>query len=652
MRHFIKWFGRSAALGTAGYRVNQVNDMKVIPIHDVTSEYLDQTRDEGSALAVRQLLSRRARSGVQDQAVVLWRDMGDFGTLSKADSYDANVRWLGSRPWIRVVTAQQVADNQINYVGQDGNTYGTWGTEDRGTGKDLKQTAKDYVDWATGESYDNWYNKLKALNLGASSPFGQVGVDGHANAAWTAANGVSSLSLQKVARAVIGGAMFQTAFYQPNTNQAIDLRKFSTGDYINPASLANQSLADFAKNTQGQARFAKVFERVQAWATSATAATRGKQELDVDLDGAVEYLLFNSRIFAVFEAKGGRMTAAWLRDPATGKIWQVAGNFASYANTETDVEGPSNFVGTTTTLSAYRTSGFKDWWATGGTFGGGNNNAVNSDYSVAPAGDAGWTFTTSGIAKTISLPDAWSGNISAAYTLSGPNQLYVRFGLAPNLLDLMKNGHANLGNEQVTLDNKRVNLVNNASGDGPVRAFVQASANSSINAGASDKDSSGFTTINRRNQAQTHQVEVAITGNTTVVFGFDQGTDLTQPTDSDNDGMDDSWEIDNFGDLNRDGTDDADGDGLTDRQEFILLSNPNNAASGRPIVGVSPVSGGFDVTFPTQSGRNYQVQSRDDLASGTWTSIGTPISGNGSNRTYTDETSLTRRFYRVVVSKP
>jgi hypothetical protein len=660
MRHFRKWFGRSAALGTAGYRINEVNGMKVIPIHDVTSEYLDQTRDEGSALSVRQLLSRRARSGVQDQAVVLWRDMSDFGTLSKADSYDANVSWLGSRPWIQVVTAQQVADNQINYVGQDGNTYSTWGTEGRGTGQNLDQTAKDYVDWATGESYDNWYNKLKVQNLGASSPFGQVGVDGHANAAWTAANSVSSLSLQKVARAVIGGAMFQTSFYQPNAGQGIDLRKFSTGDYISPASLANQSLADFAKNTQGQARFAKVFERVQAWATSANSATRGKQELDVDLDGAVEYLLYNSRIFAVFEAKGGRMTAAWLRDPSTGKIWQVAGNFASYANTETDVEGASNFVGTTTTLSAYRTSGFKDWWATGGTFGTGNSAAVNADYTVASAGDAAWTFNTAGISKTISLPDAWSGNVSAAYTLSGPGQLYVRFGLAPNLLDLMKNGHANLGTEQITPDNKRVNLVNNASGDGPVRAFVQTSANSSINAGATDVGGATFTTVNRRNQAQTHQVEVAITGNTTLVFGFDQGTDLTQPAaDSDADGLPDAWELENFGNLDRDGSADFDSDTLADREEYVVGSNPKDATSGFPALAVESTGDTFRVTFPTVAGRVYTVMARTILDSGDdWAPVSNvgngqsnPVTGDGTTKDVT-ETGLGNtpgRFYRLEV---
>ncbi|MFM8788791.1 MAG: hypothetical protein ACKOEI_02850, partial [Chthoniobacterales bacterium] len=227
---------------------------------------------------------------------------------------------------------------------------------------------------------------------------------------------------------------------------------------------------------------------------------------------------------------------------------------------------------------------------------------------------------------------------------------------------LMKNGHANLGGEQVTPDGKRVNLVNNASGDGPVRAFVQASANSSINASASDKDSSGFTTINRRNQAQTHQVEVAITGNTTVVFGFDQGTDLTQPTDSDNDGMDDSWENEFFGNLNRDGAGDFDGDGLSDFKEFILGSDPKNAASGRPAT--LKDANGFHVTFATATGRTYTVLYRDNLSSGDWIAVDNanvangqtnPVGGTGSEITVTDTSatsSVAQRFYRVQVTKP
>lgn len=41
------------------------------------------------------------------------------------------------------------------------------------------------------------------------------------------------------------------------------------------------------------------------------------------------------------------------------------------------------------------------------------------------------------------------------------------------------------------------------------------------------------------------------------------------PTDLDNDGMADSWETSNFGDLTRDGTGDFDGDGYTDLEEYI-----------------------------------------------------------------------------------
>jgi hypothetical protein len=660
MRHFLKWFGRSAALGTAGYRINEVNGVKVIPIHDEASAYLDQTHDEGSALAIRQLLSRRARSGVQDQAVVLWTDMGEFSTAAKVSSYDANVRWLGSRPWIRVVTAQQVADNQIDYVGQDGNTYTTWGTETRGTGQDLEQTAKDWVDWATRENYDNWFNKLSSNNFGANTNFGRVGVSGHANAAWNAVNSVSSLGLQKVARAAIGGAMFQSAFHFPSATT--DLRKFSTGDYIYPAN-NTETLADFAKNTQGQARFARVYGRVQEWASTANTITPGKQAQDIDLDGQEEYLLYNSRIFAVFEAKGGRMTAAWLRDPNDGKIWQVAGNFASYANTDSEDEGASNVTVSNgiTSVNAYRTSGFKDWYKIGGNAGAGANADVNATYTVSASGTAAWTFSQGGISKTVSLPNNWSGDISAAYALSGPSRLYVRFGLSPNLLDLMKNGQANLQTSLV--GNERFNLLNNSPSDSQVRAFVKTSAGSTINNSPDVTDkAASFTTVNMRNQAQTHQVEVEITGNTTIVLGFDQGTDFQDPATQVTDGIPNTWWNENGIPTNeRVAAADRDGDGLTNMEEYILGSNPNNASSGRPQVAATHNGETFRIEFPTVAGRTYRVMGRDGLGSGSWTEVtnvqqgtglsASPVTGDGTTKVLVEQGvgSKPARFYRVDV---
>lgn len=654
MRHFLKWFGRSEALGTPGYRLNEVNGMKIFPIHDVTSAYLNQTLDEGSSLPVRQLLSRRARSSVQDQVVSLWSDLGDFASDTKASNYDANVFWFASRPWIRVVTAQQIADGQVIYKDTNGNPQATWGTVNRGTGNTLVQTAKDWVDHATQENYDNWYNGsayeegLRNRTFGATTPFGQVGVSGHANDAWNAVSQVYRSNLQDVARAVLGGAMFQTAFHNTTNN---DLSKFSTGDYINPDTGAGQTLADFARNTQGQARFAKIYARVQEWAANANASTLAATAEDIDLDGANEYLLYNNRVFAVFEKKGGRMTAAWLRDPSSGNVWQVAGNFASYSNTDTENEGDGNFTGNTT-VDAYRTSGFKDWYALTG--GNGSSAAVNADYTVAPAASGmGWTFSQGGISKTITLADATTGNLTAAYALSGPDKLYVRVGLAPNLLDLMLHGQAYL--QTTATGDTRLDLANNAPG-GTVRAFVETSAGSKISTDASDKDASGATTVNMRNQAQTQQVEVEIIGNTVITLGFDQGNNL----DTDEDGLPDQWEMDNFGILDRDGAGDFDGDGLTDKQEYALGTDSKSAASTwRP--SVTRDGAGFHVTFPTAAGRAYTVKYRDSLTAGQWaalTHLGdgetNPMEGTGINRTVTDTTagSAAQRFYRVEVSLP
>jgi hypothetical protein len=638
MRHLLKWFGRSSALGTDGYRLNQVNNLKVFPMHDVTSEYLASTLDEGSTLPVRQLLSRRARSDVQDQVVVLWRDFGDFADNAKASSYDANVRWLASRSWIRVVTAEQIAANQISYKGQDGNTYTTWGTVNQGTGRTLVQAAKDWVAWASTENYDNWYNRLRDSNFGATDTFGRVGVNGHANAAWNAAQSVTTPNLQSVARAVIGGAMFQTGFHFPAT--ATDLSKFSTGDYINPASQVGQTMADFARNTQAQTRFAKVYEHVQQWNSTATASTLGAQAADVDLDGQNEHLLFNSKVFAVFERKGGRMTAAWMRD-GSGKIWQVAGNFAAYSNTDTEDEG-------TTNETAYRTSGFKDWYSLAGATG--SSAGVNGDYTVSPAtGKTGWVFARGGVTKEITIDSATVGELKAAYTLTALDKLYIRFGLSPNLLALMLRGHEGFTSEVVE-NNTRVSVAN-ASGSEVVRAWVDAPK---INAAAIDTATT--TTVQRRNQAQTHQVEVELTGSGThlVTLGFDDGSDAPPVTD----GIPDAWWNEyNVPANERVASADRDGDGLTNMEEYILGSDPNNAASGRPVTVKD--TNGFHVTFPTATDRTYTVLCRDNLEAGDWTTVdnipdgqSNPVQGTGAEITLTDTSATSgveRRFYRVQV---
>ncbi len=646
-RHFVKWFGRTSALGTDGFRINEVNGVKIFPIHDVTSEYLDDIKDEGAAQPVRELLSRRSRSSVQDQVVVLWRDMSDFASNTKASSYDTNVRWLSSRPWVRVVTADEIVSGQVSYKGTDGNMTAQWGSVDRGVVGNLTQTAKDWIDHATQENYDNWYfgssfeEGLSNRQFGASSVFGQVGVSGHANSVWQSLNSTSFYTgLGNLAKASIHGAMFQTGFHNTTNN---DLSKFSTGAYINPDTGSGQTLADFARNSQAQTRFAAIFAGVQQWANEASSSTLGTVAADVDHDGINEYLLFNARVFAVFESKGGRMTAAWMRDPLTGRLWQVAGNPVSYSNSDSEEEGASNFLPSTATVSAHRTSGFKDWWTVDGS-NNGSNAAVNAVYTVAPAATGtGWTFTSGGITKTIRIPHATSERLHATYQLTGLSKAFVRFGLSPNLLDLLLRGQSGLAPE--ISSPTRVNLTN-TSGQDIVRAFVEGPQ---VNAAATDIGGSPFTTVLRRNQAQTHQVEIELTGAGPheISLGFDLGTDLS---DSDNDGMPDSWETTEFGNLSATASGDHDGDGLSNLTEYIFGSDPTLASSGQPATQVVQDETGFTFSFPTILGRNYQPKVSPDLLS--WSNLGDPISGDGSTKSINDPTPDTRRFYRVIISLP
>jgi predicted glycosyl hydrolase (DUF1957 family) len=43
LRHLLKWFGRTPALGTDAYRINQINAMKCFVINDGLGQYMFQT---------------------------------------------------------------------------------------------------------------------------------------------------------------------------------------------------------------------------------------------------------------------------------------------------------------------------------------------------------------------------------------------------------------------------------------------------------------------------------------------------------------------------------------------------------------------------------------------------------------------------------
>ncbi|MBS0658101.1 MAG: hypothetical protein JSR82_07630 [Verrucomicrobia bacterium] len=681
-RHLFKWFGRQESVGNNGYRLNRINGVNCLVINnDGTANLLGANDDNGLNYQLRALFNRKARSGQTDQVVVLLSNWDDFGTKTFADAYDRSIRWLASRPWVQLVTPDQIGSGQVDLSVPADGLGDTWGTVDRGTQSALARVQRDYIDHATQEDYDNWYfgqagreeslsDKRFNLRTGVQvpQPYGLLGFGAAStvvNATWTAVQGISNAGwadgLRQLARLTYGNSLFTLAFHNQTNN---DLSKFSTGAYIYP-DISSQSLASFSKAAQSQTRYAAIYKRVSDWGAAALANAYTNSAVaeaaDVDLDGENEYLLFNDRVFAVFEALGGRMTAAWVRDLATGEIFQVVGNHASYSGSETEEEGfPNTASGD---AAAYRTSGFKDWFAN--FTGGGGQTYTNDLYTVAPAaGGAGWVFTSSDgkIAKTIALGPR-KNTLAASYALSGISTLFVRHGVSPNLLDLVYHGQANLSAPLVVSGG--VDVLNTTA-TAQVRASLRCLTASSYNAGAvDDEPGSGvnFATVAMRNQAQTQQLELQGTNGMTFTLGFQTGPTLSN--DSDGDGLPDWWEQ-QYG-LNPNDPNGANGangvqsaDGLTNYQKYVFGLDPR-VASGAPLTAATRLSAtSVSVNFPTKPDRVYRIEWANSLTSGTWTPVGPDYFGNGTSMSYTDDGTETgsppgpgvRRFYRVRVSLP
>ncbi|QTN33380.1 hypothetical protein HZ994_14000 [Akkermansiaceae bacterium] len=677
MRHLFRWQGRNTALSDDGYRLNRYHGVECFVINDQAGSYRYQNLDNGFPGPWRNLFLRKARSGTQDQVLVIQNFWDEFGNFDNAAAYDRNLRWAANHPWIRIVTPEQIVDQEID-INRDG-VGDQWTAIDRGS-PSLPKVSQDYIDHATQENYDNWYlgqpgreegliDKRFSIRTGVPLPAGmaygmQTLGDGKlADLSWNAVaalNGDSGTqSAMFLARATAHTSTLLTAFHNQRNN---DLTKYSTGVYTSPDTDYN-TLSPLSTRSQPQIRFAAIYSSVQAWAAAPPAAAVA-ESVDVDLDGEPEYVLKNPRTFAVFEALGGRMTAAWVRTPGTGDVYQVVGNFLSYNDRETEEEGTSNDDGLGNT-GARRTSAFKDWFAAGP-----NSNYVNSLYTATASGANGWTFTTADgkIAKTVTLSDA-TGKLTASYQLGGGiTKLFVRFGLSPHLEDLLVNGQANLVSPAPSGGRKE---IRNTSLSHSVGAAIVTSgvglSGASVNPQAIDASpSAGIPflpdTIRMRNQPQTEQVELEGTG----TFSFALELDSTL-TDADMDMLPDDWETtynlsssdDGSTDIDNGPNGDPDKDGVSNYREWLFGMNPRlSDAEQLPTLKLTRItSGSVEIEFPTIPNRLYRIWQSATLEPQSWTEItpalntfGLPADPAYKRIDPAPSANQTRRFYRLEIA--
>jgi hypothetical protein len=670
VQHLRRWFGYNASVGQDAYRINRINEVYCFMVSGQANDLRFSNLDNGTTLQMRQFLNRRARSGEwsgqHPQVLVFQSNWEDFGDNSKADAYDKNLAWMASRGWIQFVTPDQILNNEVDISTPPDGAGDAWNHANRGTGLTLSKTGHNWVQYSSQGNYDNWYvgsglnqglqHHHFQMRPGTNLPdeYGMLYFGGLVSNAWDQVLALPDGPLARLAQAVMHASVFQTAYHNQSQNP-VNMTRYTLGDFAYPDD-SYDTLADFARIAQSQTRMAAVYERVDDWAAVAGSLT-GTQTAteDVDLDGEEEYLIYNDRLFGLFERIGGRLIAVWTRERISGDVFQAAGNFVSYAGVDTEEEGATNLM-SNGSVGAYRTSCLKDWW-------GGTTKYINDLYSFVPVAN-GWQITSSdgAVRKTVELaPRSWAFAVS--YQLSGSmvgQVLYVRNGLSPNLYDLLLNGQRTLSRE---LNNGGVMRVMNTNYETTVESFIgygDSGHTTAFNASAVD-EGNGHTnwTMRMRNQAQTHQVELYGTNAFSFSLGF-----RAQPSDWDADGMPNTFEdVNSLSPTNNtDGTVDSDGDGLANALEYIANTDPNNDSDYLQSTAASASPTGITVRFQTKSQREYTVWYGDaNLRNANWSlATSNAIMGTGGiyewidtgAATDPDPSLITNRFYRIQVGVP
>jgi len=125
--------------------------------------------------------------------------------------------------------------------------------------------------------------------------------------------------------------------------------------------------------------------------------------------------------------------------------------------------------------------------------------------------------------------------------------------------------------------------------------------------------------------------------------------------DTDGDQMEDAWEMAFFDTLDRDGTGDADGDGLTDADEYRTGTDPTNEGSVLRVLALSALGDGdVKLIWSAEPGRPYRVQYKEEAGTPGWTDLPGDIVSRGGQATKIDDTAgaSMKRFYRVTLVAP
>ncbi|GEM_PF-674722 len=545
--------GIDTTIGEQAYqhKVHKINGVYCFMINDREDNSKFWNQDDGLRIDTRYTLLEKARSSDQGQITVIFDDWEAYGGRSFTDPQGNNnyvlwhktARWLAMHPWIQVTTLKdalaQARANESAWVID----HGTVVNKEPSTYEWLRHACKDNVS-NPKQSYDNWYygtsfsggeqdfysyvpNVIGATPLPSGLKQGDLNTSNSLMAlTWAAVQGMPAGRLKTLAEFSYAAMIYETAWHDE------DQAGYQGSGYKPPwpsDDTSYDAISGWALKLQNHTRDVGVIVAAAHWATNVLSAGFGTntvtRQVDLDFDGENEYVIANNLLYACFEKYGGRLIKTfaldWCPDVQRYDAREIIGSPISNPGDATEAE-LANADGYFNRCSAFRDEGQQD-----------------QTYTATPRSN-GFTFAYGGTSKTITLAHG-RDTLDAAYTASGTT--WVRFGLVPNNLDLLMNGHAVL---QSDAGAAYYGLKDTNAGG---RVYVKLGANATRNATPAN---AGY--LNRV-QALTEQVEVQGAGN----FG------VSLAASRDNDGIPDSYEEAN-------GLNPAVDDGEAARLNYLLAS--------------------------------------------------------------------------------
>ncbi len=325
----------------------------------------------------------------------------DFGQAgAPANSYDANISWIKSQSWIQPI-----------HIGEAAKWWGVDYLYDSDPWNDPPIIQIDYAAYPelhswTGGTYDNWYydfQNTQAYECGLGPDLNLNSVRGDYEDLWKWAklqlinrtlNPVSNLGW-----VTLSGMLYETAWH--------------TGP--------GGSLIYWGKNLWNHTRYSGGYAFGSLWLDSLRFLPGSHvTPVDMDADSFPEYAIWNDKICAIFDRRGGRALWVFTKDSST-----VVGNLMSNWGTEGDWDDGGH------TGLFHDTEAWNSWFNV-------YIDTTSSDTAkliLVEAYDSNGT-PNSNLTKTITLVHGFP-YLEVLYNTTGYN--WTKSGLSPDLNDVLLN---------------------------------------------------------------------------------------------------------------------------------------------------------------------------------------------------------------------